>query len=72
MSEPVPAIDNEPEDEDGELWQECDVCRGDGVSGHECGDDTCGCLWPEENRPCPKCDGDGGWDDGLAQDVRLR
>ena len=42
-------------------WIECDICGGSGLNGHACGDDTCGCAWPEENVACSNCGGDGGW-----------
>ena len=40
---------------------ECESCGGEGVSGHDCGEDTCCCLDPEENMTCDICDGKGGW-----------
>jgi hypothetical protein len=39
---------------------ECDNCGGEGVSGHECGEDTCCCLDPEDNVTCDWCMGKGG------------
>lgn len=42
-------------------WQDCDGCGGEGFAGHDCGEDTCCCMWPEENMLCDFCDGDGGW-----------
>ena len=39
----------------------CWNCRGDIFIGHECGEDTCVCLNPEENIPCETCDGIGYW-----------
>lgn len=39
----------------------CDRCGGEGVDGHECGEDTCACRYPEDNVPCDICLGDGGW-----------
>lgn len=41
--------------------ESCDTCGGDGVSGHECGEDTCCCLDPEDNVTCDICNGEGGW-----------
>lgn len=29
----------------------------EGVSGHECGEDACCCLDPEENVECDECEG---------------
>jgi hypothetical protein len=40
---------------------ECGECGGEGVSGHECGEDVCACLHPEENVPCDICGGKGYW-----------
>ena len=42
-------------------WRTCWKCGGEGVDGHNCGEDTCCCLDPEDNRTCDTCDGDGGW-----------
>lgn len=41
-------------------WEECTNCE-DGMSGHDCGEDCCACLYPENNVPCDICDGKGGW-----------
>lgn len=41
---------------------ECETCSGEGFDGHDCGEDTCCCLNPEENMACGICDGDGGWE----------
>ena len=46
------------EDDD---WIECWHCGGDGVSHHDCGEDTCCCLAPEDNVRCDICFGKGGW-----------
>ena len=43
-------------------WEECEVCDGEGVDGHECGEDCCNCLHPVDNLPCQFCDGQGGWE----------
>lgn len=43
-------------------WVECEQCGGEGVFGHDCGEDTCCCLNPEDDAPCSMCDGEGGWD----------
>ena len=42
-------------------WLECWQCGGEGVSHHDCGEDTCCCLMPENNVLCDICNGDGGW-----------
>lgn len=44
-------------------WRECWQCGGEGLYGHDCGDDCCCCLNPEENMICDICDGEGGWKD---------
>jgi hypothetical protein len=38
----------------------CEYCE-DGFDGHDCGEDCCCCLYPEENVPCQYCDGTGVW-----------
>ncbi len=40
-------------------FMECENCAGDGVHGHDCGEDTCCCLDPEENIVCDICQGKG-------------
>ncbi|MDD5207017.1 MAG: hypothetical protein PHS17_16450 [Desulfobacterales bacterium] len=42
-------------------WVECWNCGGEGVDGHDCGEDCCCCLDPEENVRCDICKGRGGW-----------
>lgn len=37
-------------------WEPCDECE-DGYDGHDCGEDTCCCLDPEENVVCQYCHG---------------
>lgn len=41
-------------------WQDCDRCE-DGFSYHDCGEDSCCCLYPENNVTCNNCEGRGGW-----------
>ena len=43
------------------VWTECEACGGEGVDGHDCGEDCCCCLMPEDNVPCQYCRGIGGW-----------
>ena len=43
------------------MWVECYQCCGEGVDGHECGEDCCCCADPEDNMTCAICNGDGGW-----------
>lgn len=38
----------------------CEYCE-DGYDGHDCGEDVCCCLHPEENVPCQYCRGSGVW-----------
>lgn len=42
-------------------WRDCYQCGGEGVAGHDCGDDTCCCLHPIDNDRCEVCGGKGGW-----------
>ena len=42
-------------------WVECWQCAGEGSDEHDCGDDTCVCLQPENNVQCDICRGNGGW-----------
>lgn len=41
-------------------WQECENCE-EGYSYHDCGEDCCCCLNPENNVICDTCNGEGGW-----------
>lgn len=47
--------------DDGYEWVTCEECGGDGLNGHDCGEDPCPCLLPDDNVDCTLCDGDGGW-----------
>lgn len=38
---------------------DCPDCEGSGLCGHDCGEDTCCCLNPEDNLSCAKCGGSG-------------
>jgi hypothetical protein len=38
--------------------ERCNECE-DGLDGHDCGEDCCACLHPEDNVPCQYCDGSG-------------
>ena len=42
-------------------WHECEDCGATGENGHDCGDDCCVCLYPEDNMRCDRCSGKGGW-----------
>ena len=35
----------------------CYYCGGAGFSHHDCGEDTCACLHPEDNVTCAECGG---------------
>jgi hypothetical protein len=43
------------------IWIECDQCDEFGYSGHDCGEDTCMCRYPEDNIRCDYCFGKRGW-----------
>lgn len=49
-------------------WTDCYQCGGEGLDGHDCGDDTCCCLYPEDNVDCHICDGSGGWHTCLSSE----
>jgi len=38
---------------------ECPNCGGEGVDGHDCGEDTCVCLDKSDNVECWMCGGSG-------------
>jgi len=40
---------------------QCWNCGGEGYSHHNCGEDCCCCLYPEDNVICDICCGTGGW-----------
>ena len=42
-------------------WVTCDDCGGEGLLGHDCGEDCCACADPDDNMPCLRCEGRGGW-----------
>jgi hypothetical protein len=44
------------------VWVDCDWCGGEGFAGHDCGEDTCCCLMPDDV-VCSYCNGEGGWND---------
>lgn len=43
----------------GVEYESCADCDGTGVNGHDCGEDTCCCLYPEDNVSCDYCQGAG-------------
>jgi len=44
-----------------EIWVTCWDCQGEIYTHHDCGEDTCCCLYPEDNVICTTCRGAGGW-----------
>ena len=54
-------------DEEFDEWIDCWNCDGEGYSSHDCGEDTCCCLIPEDNVQCDVCRGKGGWIDTSEQ-----
>ena len=42
------------------MAEECEGCGGEGVDGHDCGEDTCACADPIDNVECSWCEGEGG------------
>jgi hypothetical protein len=46
---------------DNGIWEDCWQCGGEGVSGHDCGEDTCCCLDQSDNIICDICNGEGGY-----------
>ena len=41
-------------------WIECSRCDGEGFTEHDCFEDTCCCLNPDDDE-CRQCSGYGGW-----------
>ena len=48
------------EKEPTKTWVVCGQCE-EGYSYHDCGEDTCCCLYPEANVVRDTCDGKRGW-----------
>ena len=42
-------------------WVDCYNCGGEGYSDHDCGEDCCCCLNPENNVTCDICEGEGDY-----------
>lgn len=57
-----PLTDGKMCEEHGEemIWARCGNCE-EGCTGHDCGEDCCACLYPENNVPCDICEGEGGF-----------
>lgn len=49
-------------------FDDCEVCNGEGVDGHDCGEDCCCCLYPEDNVPCSYCHGYGSYPQCLSSE----
>jgi hypothetical protein len=47
-------------------WESCDFCGGEGLSHHDCGEDSCCCEDDSPNVMCEACGGHGGWNACLA------
>lgn len=47
-------------------WQECESCGGEGLSHHDCGEDSCCCEDDSPNVSCDICQGRGGWNRCLS------
>jgi hypothetical protein len=43
-------------------WDECENCGGEGVTSHDCGEDSCCCEDPEDTVQCECCGGRGGFE----------
>jgi hypothetical protein len=43
------------------FWRECWDCGGEAYTHHDCGEDCCCCLDPEDNVLCETCEGACGW-----------
>ena len=63
MNELPEGVHKTPNDDDWDNgdWIDCWNCGGEGYSHHDCGEDTCCCLYPEDNVRCDVCNGRGGW-----------
>jgi len=48
-------------------FEECANCGGEGVTGHDCGEDCCCCLDPEDNVVCDCCGGEGDFPECASQ-----
>ncbi len=46
-------------------YEHCYNCE-DGYSSHDCGEDCCCCLYPENNVRCDVCEGYGGWNQCMS------
>lgn len=57
-SGPLSDPDDDFFDEPDEM-EDCPNCGGTGYSHHDCGEDTCCCLHPEDNVTCDRCEGKG-------------
>lgn len=75
MTREAPIIQDDPPNRDpgwrcrrarcgsGMVYMDCASCDGSGFNGHDCGEDTCCCLRPDDNVECSDCDGRGWFRD---------
>lgn len=42
-------------------FEDCEDCGGEGVTRHDCGEDTCCCADPVNNVRCDSCRGSGSF-----------
>jgi len=42
-------------------WIDCWNCGGTRYTHHDCGEDVCAYIDPEDNVVCEICNGEGGW-----------
>lgn len=63
MKQEEPDLDNPmcPKCGSSMSWVDCGQCDEFGMDGHDCGEDYCCCLYPEDNMICDTCGGDTGW-----------
>jgi hypothetical protein len=54
------------------IWIECECCGGEGYTSHDCGEDSCCCLEPEDNVQCDACGGNGGFYREMPDDFPSR
>lgn len=55
-----PSVADPREIEDGpDEMEDCPNCEGTGYSDHECGEDCCMCVDPQNNVVCDWCGGRG-------------
>ena len=53
-------------------FDECETCGGEGLDGHDCGEDCCMCLDPEPNMRCDSCRGAGYFPTCLSSEAHCQ